>query len=86
MSLKFIRYGANSYSAEMGLLCIYFCTSYSISDDQSYTWRWSDGATVLKIMSVLWPTMEVLQIATLSPNPHIRARLGCCTTSSLRVW
>jgi hypothetical protein len=85
MSLKDIRYRVNTIFVDMGSLGINFCACSSIGDDQSYAWRRSDRATVLQnnVSTLIGGGRPV--VCTLSPNPHIRARFGCCTTSSLRL-
>ena len=68
---------------DKSLLWVYLHAGHGICDNQSYA-RWgSNRTTILQNTSVQRPRNS-MQNSTLSPNPHILARFGCCTTSSLR--
>lgn len=57
------------------VLAINLLACRNVCDDQPDTWWGCDRSAIL--ICVREPNMTVFHIHTLSPNPHMRARLGC---------
>lgn len=63
-------------------------TRFGIADNQADAGWWSDRAAILSLATCLSNVTSAMGISgsclTLSPNPHIRALTGCCSTRNLR--
>ena len=62
----------------------YFFTCSNIGNDDSYARGRSNRASILKSVNLV-PRLDMTDANshTLSPKPHIRARMGCCSTIRL---
>lgn len=71
------------YSLRVNLLA---CSQ--VGDNKSHAWRRSDWSSVLLTIIIgkryiIYESDDEHGLLTLSPKPHIRARMGCCATSRL---
>ena len=67
------------------LLNINFLSRHGILHDQSNAWRGGNWTTILQNPVSFVPLTLLRAFLTLSPNPHIRARIGCWFTSRLYI-
>jgi hypothetical protein len=71
-------------AVKLVIVDLFFCLS--VYDYQSNAGWWGYGASVLLCSLSLGPSygMRDKERLTLSPKPHMRARIGCCSTIKLR--
>ncbi len=66
------------------VLCIHFLASLRIGNHELHTRRRCNRSPILHNVELsVYHLCQGATTLTLSPNPHMRARSGCCSTTSL---